>query len=85
MMPLSREYEFDLLLSDCDVDDPALADALYEAGCDDGLVGRNPEGPMIAFRRQAVSRTDAIQAAIADAESVPGCQSPGHILGLRPS
>ena len=67
-----QEYEFDLLLADCDIDAPALADALYEAGCDDALVGRNGEGPMIAFTREALSRSDAIQSAIADAESVPG-------------
>ncbi len=45
---------------------------LYEAGCDDALVGRNGEGPVIAFTREALSRSDAVQSAIADAESVSG-------------
>lgn len=68
----SREYEFDLLLAARDIEAPALADALYEAGCDDALVGRNGDGPMIAFNRIAHSRSGAIRSAIADAESVPG-------------
>ena len=72
MVVKGAEYEFDLMLADCDIDSPALADALYEAGCDDGPVGRNTEGPMITFRREALSRSDAIQSAIADAKSVPG-------------
>ena len=73
----SREYEFDLLLAACDIDSPAPANALYEAGCDDALVGRNGEGPMIAFNRIAHSRSDAIRSAIADAESVPGVRVVG--------
>ena len=72
MVVEGAEYEFDLMLADCDIDSPALADALYEAGCDDGLVGRNSQGPMITFTREALSRSDAIRSAIADAESVPG-------------
>lgn len=72
-----QEYEFDLLLAACDIDSPALANALYEAGCDDALVGRNGEGPMIAFNRIAHSRSDAIRSAIADAESVPGVRVVG--------
>ena len=72
MVAKSAEYEFDVMLADCDIDSPALADALYEAGCDDGLVGRNTQGPMITFTREALSRSDAIQSAISDAESVPG-------------
>ena len=72
MVVKDQDYEFDLMLADCDIDSPALPDALYEAGCDDGLVGRNTEGPTIAFRREALSRSDAMKSAIADAESVPG-------------
>ena len=72
MVVEGQEHEFDLLLAECDIDSPALADALYEAGCDDALVGRNGGGPVIAFTREALSRSDAVQSAIADAESVPG-------------
>ena len=39
MVVKDQDYEFDLMLADCDIDTPVLADALYEAGCDDGLVG----------------------------------------------
>ncbi len=72
MVVEGQEHEFDLLLAECDIDSPTLADALYEAGCDDALVGRNGEGPVIAFTREALSRSDAVQSAIADAESVSG-------------
>ena len=79
MVGMMHEFEFDLLLADCDIDDPALANALYEAGCDDALVGRNGAGPTIAFTREARSRSDAIASAIADAQSVPGVK----VLGIR--
>ena len=72
MVVKGQEHEFDLLLAECDIDSPVLAGALYEAGCDDALVGRNGEGPVIAFTREALSRSDAVESAISDAESVPG-------------
>ena len=72
MVVKRQEHEFDLLLAECDIDSPVLAGALYEAGCDDALVGRNNDGPVIAFTREALSRSDAVESAMADAESVPG-------------
>ena len=78
MVVEGQQHEFDLLLAECDIDSPTFADALYEAGCDDALVGRNGEGPMIAFTREAPSRSDAVRSAIADAESVPGVR----VLGV---
>ena len=49
------------------LEDPLL-DALYEAGCDDALVGHR----RLDFARRAGSWEEALKSARADAESVPG-------------
>ena len=49
------------------LEDPLL-DALYEAGCDDALVGHR----RLDFARRADSWEEALKSARADAESVPG-------------
>jgi hypothetical protein len=43
-------------------------DALYEAGCDDALVGLRESVPVIDFARAAPSFRVALQSAIADVE-----------------
>ncbi len=45
-----------------------VLDALYEAGCDDALVGLREGVPVIDFARQAPSFRVALQSAIADVE-----------------
>jgi hypothetical protein len=50
-----------------DLEDDFL-DALYEAGCDDALVGLREGVPVIDFAREAPSFRVALQSAIADVE-----------------
>ena len=51
-----------------DLLEDSLLDALYEAGCDDALVGHR----RLDFARRAASWEAALRSARADAESVPG-------------
>ena len=68
-MPL---HHFTLIVDGPDVQHPALIDALFEAGCDDGLVGRAEGIQYIEFDREAGHLDDAILSAVADVEKVPG-------------
>jgi hypothetical protein len=59
-----KKYEFTLILSeDLELTDD-IADALFEAGCDDGTPGTANGEFVIDFHRQAVSLEDAIRSAI---------------------
>ncbi len=68
-MPL---HHFTLIVDGPDVQQPALVDALFEAGCDDGLVGRSEGIQYIEFDREAPGLDDAVLSAVADVEKVPG-------------
>ena len=52
--------------------DDAVLDALFEAGCDDALVGTDPDGDFLDFGRAAPTLEEAIASARAAIESVPG-------------
>ena len=54
------------------MDDDAAFDALFEAGCDDALVGTDPAGDYVDFGRAAPTMEEAIASACAAIESVPG-------------
>ena len=63
------EYIFTLKyrLHDHDSDHEALIDRLFEAGCDDALLGVGQSGRLaLEFAREADSATDALESAIAD-------------------
>lgn len=66
------EHNFTLILNltNGEVDD--YADALYDAGCDDGMVGEIDGTPYVEFDREAPTLADAILSAIRDVESVDG-------------
>tara|TARA_B100002049_G_C15980490_1_gene332791 strand:+ start:489 stop:731 length:243 start_codon:yes stop_codon:yes gene_type:complete len=50
-----------------DTDGEALIDRLFEAGCDDALLGIGQSGRLVLeFTREANSATDALESAIAD-------------------
>ena len=68
-MPL---HHFTLIVDGPDVQQQALVDALFEAGCDDGLVGRSEGIQYIEFDREAPGLDDAVLSAVADVEKVPG-------------
>ena len=61
------KFEFTLVLTERDdsLDD---ADALYEAGCSDGLVSTSEGVTRIDFGREAPSLADAVRSAIVDVE-----------------
>lgn len=66
------KHEFTVRTAGISVMDDAVFDALFEAGCDDALVGTNPDGDYLDFVRVAPTLEDAIASARAAIESVPG-------------
>src|ERR1700722_1417049 len=65
---MEKEHEFTLILDGIPSFTPEILDALYEAGCDDGLLSRCDGVVSIDFGRVAPSREDAIISAIRDIE-----------------
>ena len=65
-------HHFTLIVDGPDVQDEASVDALFEAGCDDALVGRAEGIQYVEFDREAARLDDAILSAVADVEMVPG-------------
>lgn len=65
---MTSNFEFVLTLAGSDELTPELADALFEAGCDDATL--HSDGPVlyIDFDREAVSLGDAIGSAVKDVE-----------------
>lgn len=49
-------------------------DALYEAGCDDGLVSRSHGVQHVDFAREAATVEEAVSSAIDDVETRPGVE-----------
>ena len=68
-MPL---HHFTLIVDGPDVQQKALVDALFDAGCDDALVGRSEGTQYIEFDREAPGLDDAVLSSVADVEKVPG-------------
>jgi hypothetical protein len=64
-----RVYSFTLVLQGAGGLTPEIADALYEAGCDDALVGSRNGVLFAEFDREAQSSADAIISAIRQIES----------------
>jgi len=72
-----NEYEFELLFKiSMDEDVADLIDRLYEAGCDDALVGSGRKGVIgLSFTRQAASASEAFKTAIRDVKNaIPHAQ-----------
>jgi hypothetical protein len=67
-MPPARSHAFTIILAGVDELTPEVADALFEAGCDDCIQGS--VGPIVclAFHREAGSLGEAIGSAVADVE-----------------
>jgi len=64
-----RIYSFSLVLQGASELTPEIADALYEAGCDDALVGSRDGVLFAEFDREASSSARAIISAIRQIES----------------
>jgi hypothetical protein len=68
-----KEYSFTLKFkfSDAPIDPDCYIDRLYEAGCDDALIGIGKQGSIaLEFIRSAASAFDAISNAIVDVKKV---------------
>lgn len=65
-------FSFTLIVDGPDLQDAEVVDALYEAGCDDALVGASEGVQFLDFDREAQSAGEAVRSAVADVESVGG-------------
>lgn len=66
-----NEYQFTLVTAG-DLDDEAIVDALFEAGCDDATLGSVDGVGYADFVRAGDSFGEAVRSAIQQVESVPG-------------
>ena len=75
-------YEFTLILSGFDELTDEIANSLFEAGCDDAVLGIHAGSPYLSFDREADSLEDAIKTAIQDVQS---CKVPIEIVRVLPA
>ncbi len=68
------EYEFDVYFSGYHELNTELEDAVYEAGCSDGLLGVCNGRFSIHFGREAETFADAVFSAFHDLKKVPGIE-----------
>lgn len=71
MMPTHR---FTLIVEGPDLQAERSIDALFQAGCNDGTVGRTDGAQYIDFDREAKSFGQAVFSAVQDVEKVKGVQ-----------
>ena len=67
-------HHFTLIVDGPDLQDDALVDAVFEAGCDDAAIGRVDGIPFVDFDREAASLDRAILSAVADLERIAGVE-----------
>ena len=67
-----RSWAFTLIVEGEDLQSDETFDALFEAGCDDALVGRTNGVQYMDFDRDALTLADAVLSAVNAVESVPG-------------
>lgn len=65
-------HHFRLIVEGADLQDEAVIDRLFEAGCDDALVSSTDGVQCIDFDRDAGSFDAAVSSAMADVEGVDG-------------
>ena len=65
-------HHFTLIVDGPDLQDDALIDKLFEAGCDDAAIGRIDGIQYVDFDREAVSLDEAVLSAVTDVERVEG-------------
>jgi len=64
-----KTYEFDVVLKDVFEARDEYADALFDAGCDDGTLASRDGITWIHFDREAASLEEAIRTAVAQVQS----------------
>ena len=67
-------WDFTLIVEGRDIASEEVFDALWEAGCDDALIGQTNGVQYLDFDRDAETIEEAVASAVADAERVPGLQ-----------
>lgn len=67
-------HHFTLIVDGTDLQDESVIDRLFEAGCDDALVGSTDGVQFIDFDRDAASLDVAVLSAVSDVEQVSGVQ-----------
>ena len=67
-------HHFTLIVDGTDLQDESVIDRLFEAGCDDALVGSTDGVQFIDFDRDAASLDVAVLSAVSDVEQVRGVQ-----------
>ena len=65
-------HHFTLILDGPDLQDDALIDRLFEAGCNDAAIGRSDGSQYADFDREAASLDEAVLSAVTDVEHVEG-------------
>lgn len=65
-------HTFTLIVEGPDLQSDEFIDALFEAGCDDALVGRADGAQYVDFDRDAGTLEDAVLSAVADLETLDG-------------
>lgn len=65
-------HHFTLIVDGPDTQSGAVINALYEAGCDDALIGRTDGIQYVEFDREATGLVEAVLSAVADVERVDG-------------
>jgi hypothetical protein len=63
---MTKSFEFILVLKGVDRATNELANALFEAGCDDGTLYSSAGEAAVGFTREAASLEEAIRSAIAN-------------------
>ena len=61
-----------LIVDGPDLQDGAIIDRLFEAGCDDAATGRSNGIQYVDFDREAASLDEAVLSAVRDVEQVDG-------------
>lgn len=67
-------FNFTLIVEGPDLQADDVVDALFEAGCDDALVGRADGIQYLDFERESDSLEDAVLSAVANSERVQGVE-----------
>ena len=67
-------HHFTLIVDGRDLQGDGVIDALYEAGCDDALIGRSDGIQYAEFDREAAGLVEAVLSAVADIEQVEGVE-----------
>ncbi len=67
-----KTYQFVLIVEGRDLQSGEMFDAVFEAGCDDALVGCSNGVQFVDFEREAPSAGEAVRSAVTALESVSG-------------